>query len=81
MDDGAIVAIVAIVFGCLYGMVRMIVRSISGAGRDSSAKDSSGGNTSRNQQELFDLALRLQNRVETLEKLLDTTQPEWRGKL
>ena len=79
MDDGAIVAIVAIVFGCLYGMVRMIVRSISGAARETPAKDSSG-NASRNQQELFDLALRLQNRVETLEKLLDTTQPEWRGK-
>ena len=80
MDDGAIVAIVAIVFGCLYGMVRMIVRSISGAGRDSSAKTGGSAETNRNQQELFDLALRLQNRVETLEKLLDTTQPEWRGK-
>jgi len=80
MDDGAIVAIVAIVFGCLYGMVRMIVRSISGAARDSKpGRDDSSG-TSRSQQELFDLALRLQNRVETLEKLLDTTQPEWRGK-
>ncbi len=79
MDDGAIVAIVAIVFGCLYGMVRMIVRGISGAARTSPDKDGSG-NSSRNQQELFDLALRLQNRVETLEKLLDTTQPEWRGK-
>jgi phage shock protein B len=79
MDDGAIVAIVAIVFGCLYGMVRMIVRGISGTGRETSAKGASG-DTSRNQQELFDLALRLQNRVETLEKLLDTAQPEWRGK-
>jgi len=38
MDDGAIVAIVAIVFGCLYGMVRMIVRGISGTGRETSAK-------------------------------------------
>ena len=81
MDDGAIVAIVAIVFGCLYGMVRMIVRSISGAARDTPAKDKDvSASSSRNQQELFDLALRLQNRVETLEKLLDTTQPEWRGK-
>jgi phage shock protein B len=79
MDDGAIVAIVAIVFGCLYGMVRMIVRGISGTGRETSAKGASQ-DTSRSQQELFDLALRLQNRVETLEKLLDTTQPEWRGK-
>ena len=79
MDDGAVVAIVAIVFGCLYGMVRMIVRGISGTGRDTSSKDVSG-NATRNQQELFDLALRLQNRVETLEKLLDTAQPEWRGK-
>ena len=79
MDDGAIVAIVAIVFGCLYGMVRMIVRSISGAAREKPGRDDQSGN-SRNQQELFDLALRLQNRVETLEKLLDTTQPEWRGK-
>ena len=79
MDDGAIVAIVAIVFGCLYGMVRMIVRSIGGAAREGSAKNGSA-DTSRSQQELFDLALRLQNRVETLEKLLDTTQPEWRGK-
>ena len=79
MDDGAIVAIVAIVFGCLYGMVRMIVRSISGAGRETTARDNANS-TSRSQQELFDLALRLQNRVETLEKLLDTTQPEWRGK-
>jgi phage shock protein B len=81
MDDGAIVAIVAIVFGCLYGMVRMIVRGISGTGRDASKGASSSGDASRHQQELFDLALRLQNRVETLEKLLDTTQPEWRGKL
>jgi phage shock protein B len=80
MDDGAIVAIVAIVFGCLYGMVRMIVKGIAGTGRDKPSKDEAG-NSSRNQQELFDLALRLQNRVETLEKLLDTTQPEWRGKL
>lgn len=80
MDDGAIVAIVAIVFGCLYGMVRMIVRSITGAAREKTGKDDSSGTSSRNQQELFDLALRLQNRVETLEKLLDTTQPEWRGK-
>ena len=81
MDDGAIVAIVAIVFGCLYGMVRMIVRGISGTGREASSKGASASvDTSRNQQELFDLALRLQNRVETLEKLLDTTQPEWRGK-
>jgi phage shock protein B len=80
MDDGAIVAIVAIVFGCLYGMVRMIVRGISGTGREGSKGASASADTSRNQQELFDLALRLQNRVETLEKLLDTTQPEWRGK-
>ena len=80
MEDASIVAIVAIVFGCLYGMVRMIVRSIAGAGRDSSAKTGGSDSSSRNQQELFDLALRLQNRVETLEKLLDTTQPEWRGK-
>jgi len=80
MDDGAIVAIVAIVFGCLYGMVRMIVRGISGAARGKPGKDDPSGASSRNQQELFDLALRLQNRVETLEKLLDTTQPEWRGK-
>lgn len=81
MDDGAIVAIVAIVFGCLYGMVRMIVRSISGAGRDTPAKNRDGSeSSSRDQQELFDLALRLQNRVEALERLLDTTQPEWRGK-
>ena len=80
MNDGAIVAVVAIVFGCLYGMVAMIVKSISGAARaGKSGKDGSPG-TSRDQQELFDLALRLQNRVETLEKLLDTTQPEWRGK-
>ena len=81
MDDGAVVAIVAIVFGCLYGMVRMIVRGISGAARDTPGKnkDASASST-RDQQELFDLALRLQNRVETLEKLLDTTQPEWRGK-
>ncbi len=80
MDDGAIVAIVAIVFGCLYGMVRMIVRGISGTGREAPTKGASSGDATRNQQELFDLALRLQNRVETLEKLLDTTQPEWRGK-
>jgi phage shock protein B len=80
MDDGAIVAIVAIVFGCLYGMVRMIVKSISGAAREKPGRDDMSGGSSRSQQELFDLALRLQNRVETLEKLLDTTQPEWRGK-
>jgi phage shock protein B len=81
MNDGSIVAIVAIVFGCLYGMVALIVKSISGAARDKGGKGKDGsGNPSRDQQELFDLALRLQNRVETLEKLLDTTQPEWRGK-
>jgi phage shock protein B len=80
MDDGAIVAIVAIVFGCLYGMVRMIVKGISGTGREPARGKDAAGDSSRNQQELFDLALRLQNRVETLEKLLDTTQPEWRGK-
>lgn len=83
MNDGAIVAIVAIVFGCLYATVAMIVKSISGAARGSSGKNKDkdeSASQSRDQQELFDLALRLQNRVESLEKLLDTTQPEWRGK-
>jgi len=75
MEEWAVVAVVAIVFGSIVTIFRMIFQS--GRSRaDRSASDA----TVRDQKELFDLALRLQNRVETLERLLDTTQPEWRGK-
>jgi phage shock protein B len=78
MHDGAIIAIVAIVFGTLYAIVRMIVGGLTGRlGRASPAKSEGD---QHGQRELFDLAMRLQSRVETLERLLDGTQPEWRGK-
>ena len=77
MHDGSIVAIVAIVFGTLYSLARMIFRSSSSGERKEKATDAPA---SHNQRELFDLAVRLQNRVETLERLLDNSQPEWRGK-
>jgi phage shock protein B len=78
MNAGHIVAIVAIVFGCLTAMVGMIIRAIAGGGRRE--KGARGDGTQLGQRELFDLAMRLQSRVETLERLLDSTQPEWRGK-
>jgi phage shock protein B len=78
MEDGAIVAVVAIVFGTLYSMVRLIVGGVSGRSKARAAQDDEV--ETHSQRELFDLAMRLQNRVETLERLLDTTQPEWRGK-
>lgn len=78
MDDGAIIAIVAIVFGTLYATIRIIVGGVTGrSSKHSSSKDD--GDT-HSQRELFDVAMRLQSRVETLERLLDGTQPEWRGK-
>ena len=73
MHDGAAIAIVAIVFGT----IAMIVRTIFGGGRSGAPRNESDGH---NQRELFDLAMRLQSRVETLERLLDGTQPEWRDK-
>jgi phage shock protein B len=76
MDDGAIVAVVAIVFGSIVMMFKMIFQP---SGRSKADKSVSGA-AIEGQKELFDLAMRLQNRVETLERLLDTTQPEWRGK-
>jgi phage shock protein B len=76
MDDGAIVAVVAIVFGSIVMMFKAIFQP---AGRSKADKYASGA-AIESQKELFDLAMRLQNRVETLERLLDTTQPEWRGK-
>jgi phage shock protein B len=79
MDDGAVVAIIAIIFGTLYGICKMIFRPSGSSPRGS--KDESGTNDGNlAHRELFDLAMRLQNRVETLERLLDSSQPEWRGK-
>ena len=78
MNDGAIIAIVAIVFGTVVVIVKTIVGAISG-GRNSGSAPRSESDL-HSQRELFDLAMRLQSRVETLERLLDGTQPEWRGK-
>jgi phage shock protein B len=75
MEDAAIaVPIVAISCFFLYKICALFVGP-----RDSRSKrhEEEAG---PQQRELYDLALRLQNRVETLERLLDTTQPEWRGK-
>ena len=80
MNDGAIIAVVAIVFGSLVVIFRTIVTAVTG-GRDRSSRDSAKDTGEmHSQRELFDLAMRLQSRVETLERLLDGTQPEWRGK-
>lgn len=76
MEDGAIVAVVAIIFGFLYSVARMYRPT---GGRARVAEDQDDG-SKHSQRELFDLAMRLQNRVETLERVLDGTQPEWRGK-
>ena len=76
MEDGSIVAVVAIVFGSIVMVFKMILQP-SGRGK---ADKSAPAAAIEGQKELFDLAMRLQNRVETLERLLDTTQPEWRGK-
>jgi phage shock protein B len=77
MNDGAVIAIVAIVFGTVVVIVRTIVGAISGGRSGAAARSESDLHS---QRELFDLAMRLQSRVETLERLLDGTQPEWRGK-
>jgi phage shock protein B len=77
MEEWAVVAIVAIVFGFLYRIVRLIA---GGTGRSSRSDKDSDEGTIHSQRELFDLAMRLQNRVETLERVLDSAQPEWRGK-
>jgi len=76
MEEWAVVSVVAIVFGSIVMIFRMIFQPFARTRGEKSASDS----TVRDQKDLFDLALRLQNRVETLERLLDTTQPEWRGK-
>jgi len=80
MDDGAIVAIVGIVFVTLFMTVRMIVHAATGRGGKASSSKDDGDFSNHSQRELFDMAVRLQSRVETLERLLDTSQPEWRGK-
>jgi phage shock protein B len=77
MHDASIIAIIAIVFGCLTAMVKTIVRAATGGGKERSSKDP---DAAPGQRELYDLAMRLQSRVETLERLLDASQPEWRGK-
>jgi phage shock protein B len=76
MHDGAIIAIVAITFGALISVVRIVF----GGGRHGRHGRAGEGADSHSQRELFDLAMRLQSRVESLERLLDSTQPEWRGK-
>jgi len=77
MEDAAIaVPIVAISCFFLYKICALFV----GGARDGSRAKRNEGEVGPQQRELYDLALRLQNRVETLERLLDTTQPEWRGK-
>lgn len=76
MEDAAIaVPIVAISCFFLYKICALFVGP-----RDSSRSKRHEEEAGPQQRELYDLALRLQNRVETLERLLDTTQPEWRGK-
>jgi phage shock protein B len=76
MEDAAIaVPIVAISCFFLYKICALFV----GGPRESRGRKNEG-EVGPQQRELYDLALRLQNRVETLERLLDTTQPEWRGK-
>jgi phage shock protein B len=79
MNDGAIIAVVAIVFGSLVVIFRTIVTAVTG-GRDRNRDSAKDTGESHSQRELFDLAMRLQSRVETLERLLDSAQPEWRGK-
>jgi phage shock protein B len=77
MEDTALaVPIVAIVFYFIYKTAALFV----GGPKESSRSKRNEGEAGPQQRELYDLALRLQNRVETLERLLDTTQPEWRGK-
>ncbi len=78
MEDGAIIAvpIVAIIFFFVYKTAALF----AGGSKEGSRNRKGEGETGPHQRELYDLALRLQNRVETLERLLDTTQPEWRGK-
>lgn len=77
MNDAAFaVPIVFIVFFFIYKTVALFV----GGGSKEGSRRKNDGEANPQQRELYDLALRLQNRVETLERLLDTTQPEWRGK-
>lgn len=77
MEDAAIaVPIVFIVFFFLYKIAALF----AGGSKDGSRSRKGEGENAPQQRELYDLALRLQNRVETLERLLDMTQPEWRGK-
>ena len=77
MEDAFIaVPIVFIVFFFLYKITALF----AGGGSKEGSRRRNDGEAAPQQRELYDLALRLQNRVETLERLLDTTQPEWRGK-
>ena len=75
MEEGWVaVAIVAIVFGTIYSIIRTIF------GGRAKVEQVSSEAAAHSQKELFDLALRLQSRVDSLERLLDAGQPEWRGK-
>ena len=76
MEDAAAIAVPIVAISCffIYKIFALFVGPREARGRKGE------GEVGPQQRELYDLALRLQNRVETLERLLDTTQPEWRGK-
>lgn len=70
------IAIVAIVFGSIVAIIRIIFDRPRQARRG--AEDAA--RTTQDFAEMAALAERLNRRVESLEQLLDSTQPEWRGK-
>ena len=71
-----VVAIVGIVMGSLVTVFRIIFdRPKHGRNREPDASLNS-----QEWAELAALADRLTRRVETLERVLDASQPEWRGK-
>ena len=70
------IAIVAIVFGSAVAIIRIIFDRPRHARRG--AEDTA--RTTQDFAEMAALAERLNRRIESLEQLLDATQPEWRGK-